>query len=123
MTQRSCDLGLGVPFNIASCKNLPLSFFHNDALNFLIVLDALLTRLIGHVCNLPVGDLVYAMGDCHIYKTHMEAMQTQIKRTPTAFPTLAVPGTPKLDPCDYKIQDLQLQNYMPQDAIAMKMAV
>ncbi len=103
LTQRSCDLGLGVPFNIASY--------------------ALLTRLIAHVCNLPVGDFVYSMGDCHIYKTHIEALTLQMTRMPTAFPTLSISCTPKADPCMYQFSDLGLQNYVPQESIAMKMAV
>lgn len=60
--QRSCDMGLGVPFNIASY--------------------ALLTHLIAHCTGLKVGDFVHVMGDTHVYQNHVEALKTQIERTP-----------------------------------------
>jgi len=59
MYQRSCDMGLGVPFNIASY--------------------ALLTRLMAHVCDLKPGEFIHTLEDAHVYKTHIEALKEQIK--------------------------------------------
>jgi thymidylate synthase len=70
MYQRSCDVGLGVPFNIASY--------------------ALLTSLIAHFCGLEVGNFIHAMGDAHVYMDHIGALEEQIKRTPFSFPTLKI---------------------------------
>lgn len=66
MYQRSADLGLGVPFNIASY--------------------ALLTRLIAHCCNLLPGELIHVLGDAHVYSNHVEPLQQQLKNTPRHFP-------------------------------------
>ena len=66
MYQRSCDLGLGVPFNIASY--------------------ALLTYLIAHTCNLQPGDLVHTLGDAHVYSNHVEPLKEQMKNRPRPFP-------------------------------------
>jgi len=66
MYQRSCDLGLGVPFNIASY--------------------ALLTRLIAHVCGLRAGDFVHVLGDAHVYANHVEPLREQLKNQPRPFP-------------------------------------
>ena len=66
MYQRSCDLGLGVPFNIASY--------------------ALLTRLIAHVCGLRAGDLIHVLGDAHVYANHVEPLREQLKNQPRHFP-------------------------------------
>jgi dihydrofolate reductase/thymidylate synthase len=66
MYQRSCDMGLGVPFNIASY--------------------ALLTCLIAHVCDLVPGDFIHVLGDAHVYKNHVEPLQAQLKNTPKPFP-------------------------------------
>ncbi len=66
MYQRSCDLGLGVPFNIASY--------------------ALLTYLIAHTCNLQPGDLVHTLGDAHVYSNHVEPLKEQMRNRPRPFP-------------------------------------
>ena len=66
MYQRSCDLGLGVPFNIASY--------------------ALLTYLIAHTCNLRPGDLVHVLGDAHVYSNHVEPLKEQLEKMPRPFP-------------------------------------
>ena len=66
MYQRSCDLGLGVPFNIASY--------------------ALLTRMIAHVCDLRAGDLIHVLGDAHVYSNHVDALQQQLRNEPRPFP-------------------------------------
>ena len=58
--QRSCDMGLGVPFNIASY--------------------ALLTRMIAHVCEMDAGEFIHTMGDAHVYKDHIEALKIQLQR-------------------------------------------
>jgi thymidylate synthase len=102
MYQRSCDLGLGVPFNIASY--------------------ALLTCMIAHVCGLKPGDFVHVMGDAHVYLNHVEALKKQLERTPRAFPTLSFKRTvTNID--DFTFDDLVLENYKPHKKIAMKMAV
>jgi dihydrofolate reductase/thymidylate synthase len=69
MYQRSCDLGLGVPFNIASY--------------------ALLTRLIAHVCGLRAGDFVHVLGDAHVYANHVEPLHEQLKNEPRQLPVSA----------------------------------
>lgn len=66
MYQRSADLGLGVPFNIASY--------------------ALLTLMMAQVCGLKPGELVHVLGDAHVYLNHVEPLQEQLQRSPRAFP-------------------------------------
>nr|GFD03267.1 bifunctional dihydrofolate reductase-thymidylate synthase 1-like [Tanacetum cinerariifolium] len=66
MYQRSADMGLGVPFNIASY--------------------ALLTCMIAHVCDLVPGDFVHVLGDAHVYSTHVRPLQDQLLKTPKPFP-------------------------------------
>eukprot|EP01114_Cavostelium_apophysatum_P023678 TRINITY_DN89_c0_g1_i1.p1 TRINITY_DN89_c0_g1~~TRINITY_DN89_c0_g1_i1.p1 ORF type:complete len:306 (-),score=77.46 TRINITY_DN89_c0_g1_i1:82-963(-) len=105
MYQRSADMGLGVPFNIASY--------------------ALLTRLVALVCGLKAGDFVYVIGDAHIYKNHVEALKEQIKRTPNEFPKLQIKTEGKPNPLtidDFIFDDLVLVDYKPQQAIAMEMS-
>jgi thymidylate synthase len=70
MYQRSCDLGLGVPFNIASY--------------------ALLTVLMADFCGLRAGDFVHTLGDYHVYSNHIEPLKQQLTRTPRPFPTLKI---------------------------------
>ena len=71
--QRSCDMGLGIPFNIASYS--------------------LLTILIAHVTNCEPWELIHVMGDAHVYTTHIDALKEQVKRVPKPFPTLTIsPG-------------------------------
>ena len=102
--QRSADMFLGVPFNIASYS--------------------LLTHMFAQLLGLKVGDFVWTGGDCHIYKNHFEQVQQQIIRTPQAGPSLIMPAFSDLDelvkttPDEYK-----LLNYTPMDSIKAPMAV
>ncbi len=100
MFQRSADLGLGVPFNIASY--------------------ALLTHLIANHCGLQVGKLVIMMSDTHIYSTHIEALKPQLSRTPLPFPQIKIH---KLDMFQCQYSDIEIVGYKSHPAIAMKMAV
>ena len=100
--QRSADLFLGVPFNIASY--------------------ALLTHMIAQVCDLEVGDFVHTLGDVHIYSNHMEQVKLQLSRTPKPLPQL------KLNPniksvFDFTYDDIELLNYQSYDAIKAPVAV
>merc|ERR1711874_459623 len=70
MYQRSCDMGLGVPFNVASYS--------------------LLTCMIAHVTNLKPGDFIHTLGDAHVYNNHITALEKQLKRSPRPFPTLEI---------------------------------
>ncbi|KAG4302199.1 hypothetical protein PCK1_001471 [Pneumocystis canis] len=100
--QRSCDMGLGVPFNIASY--------------------ALLTCMVAHVCNIDPGDLIHVMGDCHIYKDHIEALQQQLTRLPRPFPTLSLnPSVVCIE--DFTVEDFIIHDYHPHETIKMKMSV
>lgn len=100
--QRSCDMGLGVPFNIASY--------------------ALLTRMIAHVCKIQCGDFIHTMGDAHVYVDHVDALNVQTQRTPGLFPTLRFAR--EIDSIDdFKYEDFVLENYKPQGKIEMKMSV
>jgi thymidylate synthase len=99
--QRSCDMFLGVPFNIASYS--------------------LLTHIIARECNLKVGDFVWTGGDCHIYNNHISAVNEQLARTPKDSPTLFISENKKI--ADYKIDDFYLENYNPDPAIKADMAV
>lgn len=104
MYQRSCDIGLGVPFNIASYS--------------------LLTIMIAHVTGLQPGEFIHCMGDTHIYSNHVEALEEQIKRTPRAFPKLFIkPGTQTESIDGFKFEDFELVGYNPHEKIFMKMAV
>eukprot|EP00281_Chroomonas_sp_CCMP1168_P021164 CAMPEP_0206237660 /NCGR_PEP_ID=MMETSP0047_2-20121206/14386_1 /ASSEMBLY_ACC=CAM_ASM_000192 /TAXON_ID=195065 /ORGANISM="Chroomonas mesostigmatica_cf, Strain CCMP1168" /LENGTH=488 /DNA_ID=CAMNT_0053662115 /DNA_START=84 /DNA_END=1550 /DNA_ORIENTATION=- len=102
MYQRSCDMGLGVPFNIASYS--------------------LLTCLIAHVCNLKPGDFVHVLGDAHVYSNHVEALKVQLERVPREFPTISI--NPEVRDIDsFKLSDITLNGYNPHAKIAMEMAV
>lgn len=102
MYQRSADMGLGVPFNIASYS--------------------LLTVLVAHVCGLPPGEFIHSIGDAHVYVNHVEALQTQLNRTPRTFPTLHV--NPLVEDIDgFRFEDLTLSGYEPDATIKMQMAV
>ena len=106
MMQRSCDMGLGVPFNIASY--------------------ALLTKMIAHVTDCDPGDFIHAMGDTHVYADHVSALQEQLTRSPRAFPKLTI-NTPPGGGLDalLKIEwsHLQLSEYDPYPALKMNMSV
>lgn len=102
MYQRSADMGLGVPFNIASY--------------------ALLTHIVAHVTGRKPGELVHTIGDAHIYLNHVDALKEQLKRKPRDFPTLKI-NPEKKDIDDIVFDDLEVVGYNPHKAIKMKMAV
>ncbi|AGY30693.1 ORF70 [Retroperitoneal fibromatosis-associated herpesvirus] len=100
--QRSGDMGLGVPFNIASY--------------------ALLTYMIAHVSGLRPGELIHVLGDAHIYKNHIEAVKVQLSREPRPFPRLHIVRTVSSIE-DFTVDDFSLEGYDPHPAIRMDMAV
>eukprot|EP00252_Welwitschia_mirabilis_P019795 TRINITY_DN4685_c0_g1_i1.p1 TRINITY_DN4685_c0_g1~~TRINITY_DN4685_c0_g1_i1.p1 ORF type:complete len:569 (-),score=95.06 TRINITY_DN4685_c0_g1_i1:260-1966(-) len=102
MYQRSCDMGLGVPFNIASY--------------------ALLTCLIAHVCDLVPGDFVHILGDAHVYKNHISPLLEQLQNLPKPFPVLKI-NPEKKDINSFTANDVELVGYDPHKKIQMKMAV
>jgi thymidylate synthase len=102
MYQRSVDVFLGLPFNIASY--------------------ALLTHLIAQVCNLKVGELIISMGDTHIYQSHLDQVKEQLTREPLPLPTLFLNASIK-DIDQFKMDDIQLDGYKSLDSIKAQMAV
>ncbi len=100
--QRSADVFLGVPFNIASYS--------------------LLTMMIAQVCNLKLGDFVHTFGDAHIYSNHFEQMNMQLKREPRSLPTMKL-NPSVTDIFDFKFKDFTLENYDPHPHIKGKVAV
>lgn len=102
MYQRSCDVALGVPFNIASYS--------------------LLTYMLAHVCNLKPGKYIQILGDAHIYTNHLQAVKEQLKRIPFSFPTLQF--NRKVDSIDNFVEsDFILTDYKCHSSIKMDMAV
>ncbi|CAG8954810.1 hypothetical protein HYFRA_00004735 [Hymenoscyphus fraxineus] len=101
--QRSCDMGLGVPFNIASY--------------------ALLTHMLAHVCDLVPGTFTHTMGDAHVYKDHVEALKVQLEREPRAFPGLEIKREKGGSVDGWKVEDFEVLGYDPHKGIAMKMSV
>lgn len=101
MYQRSCDVGLGVPFNIASYS--------------------LLTCIIAKLCDLTPGDFHYCMGDTHIYKNHIDAMKLQITRDPYDFPKINIKAITDID--NITADDIELIDYKYYENIKMNMAV
>ena len=102
MYQRSCDLFLGVPFNIASYS--------------------LLTALIAQVCDLDVGEFVHVLGDAHIYLNHVEQVKEQLNREPLPAPQLVLNKDIR-DITKFTIADIRLDGYTSHDAIRAEMAV
>jgi len=100
--QRSADMGLGVPFNIASY--------------------ALLTIMLAHVTGLKPGDFVHTLGDAHVYSNHVEALRQQLEREPRPFPTISIKR--KVENIEeFKFEDFEVTGYDPHPKIAMDMAV
>jgi thymidylate synthase len=100
--QRSADIFLGVPFNIASY--------------------ALFTMMVAQVCDLELGDFVHTMGDAHLYVNHLEQTQEQLKRTPHTLPTMKINPDVK-NIFDFKFEDFELQNYVADPHIKAPVAV
>ena len=78
--------------------------------------------MLAKICDLTPKELVYTIGDAHLYLNHIEAIKEQLTRTPREFPTLTVKRAPK-DPAEYQMSDFELTGYRPYKKINMKMAV
>ncbi|KAK9686139.1 Thymidylate synthase [Popillia japonica] len=100
--QRSADMGLGVPFNIASY--------------------ALLTYMIAHITNLQPGEFIHTLGDSHVYTNHVDALKEQLQRKPRPFPHLFIKRT-VTNIEDFRYDDFELVGYNPYPSIKMQMAV
>ncbi|ALV21279.1 MAG: thymidylate synthase [Carnobacterium sp.] len=100
--QRSADIFLGVPFNIASY--------------------ALLTHLIAHETGLEVGEFIHTLGDAHLYSNHIEQMTKQLKREPKDFPVLKL-NENKTSIFDFEMDDIQIEQYHPHPGIKAPIAV
>lgn len=100
--QRSADVFLGVPFNIASY--------------------ALLTHMFAQQCELTAGDFIWTGGDCHLYLNHLEQADEQLKRTPMPLPRLAIKRKPP-SIFEYQFEDFQLLNYQAHPSIKAPIAV
>ena len=102
MYQRSADMFLGVPFNIASY--------------------ALLTMMFAHVCGLELGEFIHTLGDTHIYLNHIEQVKLQLTRDPRPYPTMALNAAVK-DIFSFTYDDFQLQNYNPYPPIKAPISI
>jgi len=100
--QRSADIFLGVPFNIASY--------------------ALLTHMVAQQCGLEVGDFIWTGGDCHLYANHAEQVETQLARAPYPFPRLNIKRQPA-SLFDYELDDFELVDYQHHPLIKAPVAV
>jgi len=100
--QRSADIFLGVPFNIASY--------------------ALLTMMVAQVCDLELGDFIHTLGDAHLYSNHLEQVDTQLSRTPFKLPTLKINPEIK-DIFSFSYDDFELLDYQSHDPIKASVAV
>ena len=100
--QRSCDMFLGVPFNIASY--------------------ALLTMMVAQVCGYEPGEFIHTLGDTHIYHNHFEQVKEQLSHTPYPLPTMKINPNVK-DINDFKYEDFELVGYQSYDTIRAQVAV
>ncbi|BCG08232.1 MULTISPECIES: thymidylate synthase [Buttiauxella] len=100
--QRSCDIFLGLPFNIASY--------------------ALLVHMMGQQCELEVGDFVWTGGDTHLYSNHLEQTRLQLTREPRALPKLVINRKPE-SLFDYRFEDFEIEGYDPHPAIKAPVAI
>jgi thymidylate synthase len=100
MFQRSADVALGVPFNIAS-----YSF---------------LTHLLAKHCDLEAHEFIYYLGNAHIYESHLDAMNEQVTRTPYPFPKITM-KIKRENINDYVVDDFEIRDYKCQEVIKMKM--
>ncbi len=100
--QRSADLFLGVPFNIASY--------------------ALLTHMVAQQCDLQAGEFIWTGGDCHIYSNHREQVELQLAREPRPYPQLTIRRKPA-DIFSYAFEDFEITGYDPHPAIKAPVAV
>ena len=100
--QRSADIFLGVPFNIASY--------------------ALLTHMVAHVTGLRVGEFIHTLGDAHLYSNHIEQAELQLTRTPHELPKLIIKrNVQSLE--DFVFEDFEIVGYAPEAAISAPVAV
>jgi len=100
--QRSADIFLGVPFNIASY--------------------ALLTHMVAQQCDLDVGDFIWTGGDCHLYANHAGQVDTQLARTPFPYPTLRIKRRPA-SILEYEFEDFAVEDYQHHPAIKAPVAI
>ena len=100
--QRSADVFLGVPFNIASY--------------------ALLTMMVAHVCGLELGDFVHTIGDAHIYSNHIDQINLQLTRTPRELPKMIIKNK-RENIADFVYEDFELTDYKPYPRIKGEVAV
>jgi len=103
MTQRSCDTGLGVPFNLAN--------------------TALMCHLIAHCAGLKPGKMAWTGNDVHIYANHVDQLKEQIKRKPYQLPKLVIKNQDIKNPWDFEFEDFEITSYEHHPRIKMDMAV